>query len=106
MECRPVRAGRHPPQAADEPHASFDRDLDVPGIDAGQRRDDGQLLLGLEHIDWRLPIHGASPGWKNRRCNCSARSIIAQASAHIQLLGSAAVIAPALSGNRVLSFKS
>ncbi len=39
---------------------------------------------------------GASPGWKKRRCNCSARSIIAQASPHIQLLGSAAVIAPAL----------
>ena len=42
------------------------------------------------------PAAGASPGWKKRRCNCSARSIIAQASAHIQFLGSAALMAPDL----------
>src|SRR5262249_53286960 len=57
MDCRAIRACRHAPQAGNEQHASLDRKLDVLRLDAGQRRDDRQLPLTIEHVDRRLPIH-------------------------------------------------
>jgi len=57
MDRRAVHACRQLAHPGDAQHALLDRDLDLLRLDAGQRRNDRQFLLGLEHIDRRLPIH-------------------------------------------------
>src|SRR6266511_2267011 len=57
MDRRAVHAWRQLAHAGDAQHALLDRDLDLLRLDTGQRRNDRQFLLGLEHIDRRLPIH-------------------------------------------------
>src|SRR5262249_35333031 len=59
-----VHAGGQLPHAGDAQHAALDRNLDVLRFDTGQRCDDSELLLALEHIDRGLPIH--------RRCRREA----------------------------------
>src|SRR5512133_2967598 len=56
MDGGALHAGGQLPHAGDAQHAAFDRDLDRLGFDARQRRDNGQFLLALVHIDRGLPI--------------------------------------------------
>src|SRR5258708_10255451 len=55
MDDGGVIQGRGQPLAGDHEHAVLDADLDLRRLDAGQRRDDPQLVLGLKDVDRRLP---------------------------------------------------
>src|SRR5260370_41180975 len=51
--ARDRRQLAHP---GDEQRILLDRDFDILRLDAGARRNDRQLALTLEYIDWRLPL--------------------------------------------------
>src|SRR5262249_43567108 len=65
MNHRAARGRRQPLHSGDEQRISLDRDLDILRFDAGERRNDRQLPLALEYVDWRLPVR--------RRCAREAR---------------------------------
>src|SRR6516225_3152183 len=51
-----ARDRRQPLHAGDEQRIPLDRDLDILGFDAGERRNDRELPLVLEYVDRRLPV--------------------------------------------------
>ena len=83
--------------AIDEP-AVVDHDLDLVGIDAGQRDQDQDGVAAVSSTSvggsQLTPRRDDCGGLKTSRCSRSARASICKASDHIQLRGSSLAIGP------------
>ena len=80
-------------------HAAVDDRLHLGDVDAGEGGQHQHLVLGLQHVDRRLPgdlARWAPTGWNICWCIRSALASIESASDHIQSCGSFAMALPFL----------
>jgi hypothetical protein len=91
-------AGRHAAWTAQTDngnHVGINGHFDGGSFDARKRDRDQNLGFGFHDLNRRLPKTsrtGSTLGWKNWRCNRSARTISSQAPVHINVLGSIAAL--------------